>query len=295
MASDAATIGAGILANFPGFVPFSSSGSGNGRAIGEARARAREVKQQADIQEEFARNGIRWRVEDAKAAGIHPLAALGAQTTSYQPVQVGGGYDSGPDYRGMGQNIMSSFLNKATQDERTGALADLQFRRAELDVEGEEIRNAILATQFRQMNNLPPPLPSNSGLSPHLLAGQGNSSPTGSGYVTEKPLERIHSATGNPAQEVGEVPDYAYARTQSGLAIVPSKDVKEKIEDQFVPEMSWAARNLIAPNLGLAKPPNPKDYPLPKGYKEWKWDHLTQQYRPSKGRGRFHAFPAHWD
>ena len=31
---------------------------------------------------DFAKNGIQWRVEDAKKAGIHPLAALGAQTHS---------------------------------------------------------------------------------------------------------------------------------------------------------------------------------------------------------------------
>lgn len=40
---------------------------------------------QADLQREFAQHGIRWRVEDARAAGLHPLAALGMQ-----PVQGGG-------------------------------------------------------------------------------------------------------------------------------------------------------------------------------------------------------------
>ena len=34
----------------------------------------------------FAREGIRWRVEDAKAAGIHPVYALGASGPSYSPV-----------------------------------------------------------------------------------------------------------------------------------------------------------------------------------------------------------------
>lgn len=34
----------------------------------------------AELQREFAQHGIRWKVADAKAAGIHPLAALGATT-----------------------------------------------------------------------------------------------------------------------------------------------------------------------------------------------------------------------
>ena len=36
-------------------------------------------------QKEFAQNGIRWKVEDAKRAGIHPLYALGASTQGYSP------------------------------------------------------------------------------------------------------------------------------------------------------------------------------------------------------------------
>lgn len=35
--------------------------------------------------------GIRWRVRDAKAAGVHPLAALGAQLGQYTPIHGGSG------------------------------------------------------------------------------------------------------------------------------------------------------------------------------------------------------------
>lgn len=50
------------------------------------RQAARAAREQAALQREFAQKGIQWRVADAKAAGIHPLYALGAQTNSYQPV-----------------------------------------------------------------------------------------------------------------------------------------------------------------------------------------------------------------
>lgn len=42
------------------------------------------------LQQRAMTHGIRDRVADAKAAGIHPLAALGASTTGYTPVGSGG-------------------------------------------------------------------------------------------------------------------------------------------------------------------------------------------------------------
>lgn len=46
---------------------------------------------QMKMQTKFAKNGIQWRVEDAKKAGIHPLAALGASTSAYSPINNGFG------------------------------------------------------------------------------------------------------------------------------------------------------------------------------------------------------------
>lgn len=40
-------------------------------------------------QKEFAQHGIQWRVEDAKAAGLHPLFALGGGGAAYAPQPVG--------------------------------------------------------------------------------------------------------------------------------------------------------------------------------------------------------------
>ena len=47
-----------------------------------------------------ATEGIRWRVQDAKAAGIHPLAALGANIPQMTPIRAGD-----PGYSKMGQNL----------------------------------------------------------------------------------------------------------------------------------------------------------------------------------------------
>lgn len=41
--------------------------------------------QNAQLQREFAQNGIRWKVEDAKAAGLHPLYAIGGAGATFTP------------------------------------------------------------------------------------------------------------------------------------------------------------------------------------------------------------------
>lgn len=63
--------------------------------------RARKARnQEADRQREFAQMGVRWRVADARAAGLHPLFALGANTPSYQPDSV-----KDVDFQQMGQDV----------------------------------------------------------------------------------------------------------------------------------------------------------------------------------------------
>lgn len=51
----------------------------------------------ARLQREFAQNSIRWKVNDAKMAGIHPTYALGAQGTSFSPMYSAGSTDMGDD------------------------------------------------------------------------------------------------------------------------------------------------------------------------------------------------------
>ena len=73
------------------------------------------AQQQLAYQKELAQNQIQWRVEDAKKAGLHPLAALGVSPSSFSPVS---GSSSGVNYSGlngigdtlsdMGQYIVST-------------------------------------------------------------------------------------------------------------------------------------------------------------------------------------------
>ena len=194
-------------------------------------------------QKEFAQHGVKWRVDDARRAGINPLAALGANLHSFNPVSVGTQNEMAPlaaAASDMGQNIGRAISAGKSKEERTANA--LKFEHMEL--QNEFLRTKVQASKAALAKQTAPALPSNSGLPTTLLgAGQGDA------YVVERPLERTHSAHGKPWQEAGHVADVGFVKTPSGYAPVPSKDVKEKIEDQIIPELSWAIRNQLMPNI----------------------------------------------
>lgn len=254
----------------------------------EAKAAKEAAEMNAAAQREFAQMGVRWKVADAKAAGIHPLVALGAQTTSFTPSYVGDS-SAANTYRelgNMGQDISRSVSKSSTQEERD--IATLQIQSAKLDVEGKALDNQIRAQRLRQLQ-AGPAMPSVSGSS--FIPGQANS---GSGII-DKPLERTKTLKGSAWSEPGALPDTGWVTTPNGgLVPVPSKDIKERIEDNVFQEGAHFLRNNVMPNFGSG--PKPPKSSLPKGYKAWVWDHLNQEYRPSKtGRGRFHTMPGRWE
>lgn len=247
-------------------------------------AAAEQNEQNRKSQEEFAKMGVRWRVEDAKAAGIHPLAALGAQTVSYTPSFVGD-TSMGPGISSamsqMGQGIERAIAAKQTEEER--ALKAAQLASINLDLEHKALQNRLLQNQITS-SQVPPALPSDTGMSPTLLSGQTNA------RVVVKPSETSARASGAPAAQAGNIPDYGFVKTPTGLSIVPSKDVKERIEDQFLPELMWGIRNQLAPNFDPDRfKPSLRDFPLEPGY-DWDWDVFKQEFRP-RYMGRVRVVP----
>lgn len=73
-------------------------------------------------QKEFAQHGIQWRVEDAKAAGVHPLFALSGGGAAYSPQAVSFGNDN---YSGladaistMGQGLTGALSSTETPEQK---------------------------------------------------------------------------------------------------------------------------------------------------------------------------------
>lgn len=224
------------------------------------------------LQREFAQHGIRWRVEDAKAAGINPLAALGAQGSSFSPVSVGLTPDTAQADATvrMGQDITRAMQATRTLEERQ--MAQLQVQGAQLDVQGKALDNQIKNSQLQKMGATGPAFPG----SKNFISGQGDS---GSAIV-EKPLERTASLPGSPQAEPGAIPDVGWAKTATGLVPVPSSDVKQRIEDNMPHEWSHFLRNNLSPDT---KPPNSA---LPKGSAGWKWNQMKMEWQPRYPEGK---------
>lgn len=104
-------------------------------------AAQKEVAQMnIDMQKEFAQHGVRWKAEDARAAGIDPLAAVGSPTTyfptSYTPIKS----DKDYSYLGkMGQDVSRAISSQQTKAQRE--LQSLQLERAHLENDYALIRN----------------------------------------------------------------------------------------------------------------------------------------------------------
>lgn len=109
------------------------------------------AREQLAYQKELAHNQVQWRVEDAKKAGLHPLAALGVSPMSYSPVS---GSAVGADYSGVGQSLqqMGQDIDRARmagldREERRRAL-ELQDTQTALALRNQELNNQILEQEL---------------------------------------------------------------------------------------------------------------------------------------------------
>lgn len=251
----------------------------------------KQMQAQIDAQREFAQSGIQWKVKDAEKAGVHPLYALGAQTTAFSPIGIGGS----PLAEGIsqaGQSIQRGMEAKASLGDRA-YVAKSQA----LALQRGELENQLLASQIARINSptqMPPPLPPVAGPGAPdnwLLAGQTQSMPSASPerfagpLVQSKALERVVSDPNNPHSEPGAVTDVGWARTaRGGWAPVPSTDVKTRIEDTAIPQIAWSLRNMVGPNLSAAHASPP--FKAPPGHR-WEYSIPDQSYMliPQSGKG----------
>lgn len=124
-------------------------GSSSSRSASNAANRTQQdlSAQNIALQREFAKKGIQWRVADAKAAGIHPLYALGANTNSFSPVsQIS--YEVGSGLGAAGQAIDAAFATRnLTQQQRLQAKAQSLQLYNQTKVADSEVRlnNAMAA------------------------------------------------------------------------------------------------------------------------------------------------------
>lgn len=219
----------------------------------------------AALQREFAQHGVRWRVADAQAAGIHPLFALGMQPIQASPSMVGGDSSLFEGLSRAGQDIGRAIDSTRTEDERVNS------RMEALALERSELQNELLRSQIARMNQqATPPTPGDN----YLIPGQ-----TSSGLIEQKPLEVIAPNPGRLSQEPGALSDVGFIRTDTGLKPVPGKDAKERIEDNLIEETLWSLRNTLLPRFLGGQVNKPPHGSLPPGAYDWRWNPLKLEWQ----------------
>lgn len=226
----------------------------------EAALSAREYERQ----KEFAQMGIRWKVRDAQAAGLHPLAALGAAGAGYSPsASIGGSAFSPTEFEsGSGQNINRAMT--ATMDVVERVKLGMSLAMGVMDLKNAQLDNDMKQMQLNQMSKGPGiNQPGNEGYV-QGLEGQGNAK------VITVPLERTAGAKHNSGFEAGAVTGSGMAQMPDGTLVpIKSQDAANRSEEDFLFNIQSFIRNNIVPNFTGGNPPP--------GYE---WDASYQGYRP---------------
>lgn len=141
----------------------------------------RATDRSIEAQREFAKHGIQWRVEDAKAAGLHPLYALGA-STSGPSVSV---MDDplGRSISSAGQNVSRAVAATSTSSERAMRELQLEIAKFQAQKSGFEAAQARIEAERSLRPSTPgfPAVESNA-----IIPGQGDTELAGGFQVTPR-------------------------------------------------------------------------------------------------------------
>lgn len=204
---------------------------GSSNADANNATQLRIAEQNIAMQKEFAQNGIRWRTGDALAAGIHPVAAMGANISSFSPVSVG---TSSPDTSWMGslgQNIGRAVEAGLTWEEKKEKQT-MDNVATSLRLNNMGLQNELLGAQIERIRS-GPPMPSMGQSSP----GGGNSGDVVNnpalGTFEMKPNEVTTSLPGQRAHTAGPAgPQNNWALGANG-ALQPFPPKGLGVEDEF--------------------------------------------------------------
>ncbi|MBX2833764.1 MAG: hypothetical protein KTR28_02210 [Micavibrio sp.] len=229
----------------PAISAFSKSGKNKGQKP------ANQFQWQYDKDKEFAQNAIQWRVNDAKQAGLHPLSALGQSPAMSNSASYIQSPEKGVDFHALGQGIDRAANAGRNQTQRE--LDNLRLERAKLE-------NDYLKTQIAGSAQAI----TNSG---KTTPAQAPSTISGQGRTRSLPADVIASAINDVSREAGSINSYAFTKpTRTGVGLVPSKQMKERIEDDFIGQLLWHLEHRVI------APPHPD--------KDKFWNPLAQKYQP---------------
>lgn len=266
-------------------------GSNNNAALNASRINA---DQDRAFQMAAATQGIRWKVADAKAAGIHPLFALGAPTFSPSPTSLlsdsGGGSDVGRSLSMMGQGVERALMAAAPQNERDATMGGIM---TELGIERARLQNDLLRAQIGSLaarvgpDQIGPPGPSVGAAGP--LPGQTNAV---FGKYEAKPPEVLNPQPTNAGAQAGPAqPSVRWERNPDGSVVaMPTAQMDDLSSPGWA---NWQYINRVLPffsNSGELKPPKSM---LPPGYSDWHYG-FPGRWIPTNPRGPAYGEGVHY-
>lgn len=262
-----------------------AAGSIAGSLFGKSQA-----DKQAKQQKEFAQKGIQWKVADAKAAGIHPIYALGANTVSYSPTAVG---DTGASWGSAGQDIGRAIEAGQSTTERNNGLS---ARIGELQLEGAKLDNDIKRTQLAsniatlKQPGQPPGSPTTS--TSWLLDGQGDTPQLDT--PTLKRETKLDVSTGNGAYVAGSTPGTIAFRTPiGGYQVAKAPALAESLEDDATGNWLWQLQaRVLAPLMGSEYAPPIATLPWQARYfnpRLLQWEKRDRSEFRNRSFGRFNT------
>lgn len=235
----------------------------------------RLAQQNIALQKEFAQHGLTWKIDDAmrNADKIHPIYSMGSAGASFSPVSANFASSGamGNAIAAAGQDIGRAVNSTATQGQRLDAFtkAAQMLTLEKGGLENELLRAELASKNGRLRQVSAPPFPA-PGENNFLIPGQSGT------YVKPTPLAVTPGVPSQPQSEGGAITDVGYARTSTGWAPIPSKDIKERIEDNLPQELLHTMRNNIFPSVGINMSPPP--FAAPPG-KEWFFHPGKQEYQ----------------
>lgn len=245
-----AVVGAGLGGAVGGSV---DANQANKKAQGYYNQQMSFAQQQAQFQQDYVKNMMQWRVEDAKNAGVHPMAALGVSNPSYSPVSAPSApeiYDSSQFDTGstFGQSLNRASMQAKTQAQQEKA-ASLGFQQIDLQNQGLSLDNQYKALQIAQLTSelqrnaaSSAPAPSLTGQVPGGIDGQPDS------LVNPEPMTTTPHTV--PGKEPGSNPSSGWLTNEDGsVSKVQSREAKNRLEEDMVGGILWNVNNRLVPHV----------------------------------------------
>lgn len=239
----------------------------------------RIAQQNLAFQQAAATQGIRWKVADAKAAGIHPLFALGAPTFNPSPVSYQGAQSSSPDIgsalSSMGQGVGRAVAATQTKEERLETASQMVMQRQA--IERGDLQNELLRAQIASMNartmgsaQIGPGFPKAGDYKEPMAGSQGDFKIEPTKVTSQSP--QMPGTAAGPA-----TPGVNWERSPSGVVARPSNQQMDM--DITNPEyLVFLLKNRL---LGQSKP---SDYLLQREFPGAKrWEFHGGEWQPRGG------------